>query len=103
MKRLKIARIICAVIFVAGIPSLIVSSIIDNNGLVITFGLITAITAVVLVAISTVSAAERIDVFDDVLAERVEQRIGELVAQGADEETVRLLVRESIELARGPR
>jgi hypothetical protein len=102
MKRLKIARIICAVIFIAGIPSLIISSILDNNGAVITFGLITAITAVVLVAISTVGTTERIDVFDDALAERVEQRIAELVATGADEQQVRLLVRESIELARGP-
>jgi len=103
MKRLKIARIICAAIFIAGIPSLIISSIIDNNGAVLTFGLITAVTAVVLVAISTVSATERIDVFDDALAEQVEQRVAELVAAGADEEKVRLLVRESIELARGPK
>jgi hypothetical protein len=103
MKRLKIARIVCAVIFVAGIPSLIVSSIKDNNGAVITFGLITAITAIVLVAISTVSTTQRLDVFDEVLAERVELRIAELVTQGANEETVRLLVRESIDLARGPR
>jgi hypothetical protein len=103
MKRLKIARIVCAVIFVGGIPSLIVSSIKDNNGAVITFGLITAITAIVLVAISTVSTTQRLDVFDEVLAERVELRIAELVTQGANEETVRLLVRESIDLARGPR
>jgi hypothetical protein len=103
MKRLKIARIVCAVIFVVGIPSLIVSSIKDNNGAVITFGLITAITAIVLVAISTVSTTQRLDVFDEVLAERVELRIAELVTQGANEETVRLLVRESIDLARGPR
>jgi hypothetical protein len=103
MKRLKIARIICAAIFIAGIPSLIISSIIDNNGAVLTFGLITATTAVVLVAISTVTATERIDVFDDALAERVEQRVAELVAAGADEEKVRSLVRESIELARGPK
>jgi hypothetical protein len=103
MKRLKIARIICAAIFIAGIPSLIISSIIDNNGAVLTFGLITATTAVVLVAISTVTATERIDVFDDALAERVEQRVAELIAAGADEEKVRLLVRESIELARGPK
>jgi hypothetical protein len=103
MKRLQIARLICAAIFLAGIPSLIVSSIKDNNGAVITFGLITAVTAVVLVAISTVNATERIDVFDDALAEKVEQRIAELVAQGANEDTARLLVRESIELTRGPR
>jgi hypothetical protein len=103
MKRLKIARLICAAIFLAGIPSLIVSSIKDNNGAVITFGLITAIAAIVLVAISTVSATDRIDVFNDALAERVELRIAELVAQGADEETARMLVRESIDLARGPR
>ena len=103
MSKIKIFRIICAAIFVAGIPSLIVSSILDNNGLVLTFGLITAVAAIILVSVSTVSSTERIDVFDDVLAERVEQRIADLVAQGADENAVRELVRESIELARGPR
>lgn len=103
MSKIKVLRLICAAIFIAGIPSLIVSSIIDNNGLVLTFGLITAVAAIVLVAVSTVGATERIDVFDDILAERVEQRIADLVAQGADENAVRELVRESIELARGPK
>lgn len=103
MSKIKVFRLICAAVFIAGIPSLIISSIVDNNGLVLTFGLITAVAAIVLVSVSTVSATERIDVFDDVLAERVEQRIAELVAQGADEQSVRELVRESIELARGPR
>lgn len=103
MSKIKVFRLICAAVFIAGIPSLIISSIVDNNGLVLTFGLITAVAAIVLLSVSTVSATERIDVFDDVLAERVEQRIAELVAQGADEQSVRELVRESIELARGPR
>jgi hypothetical protein len=40
-------------------------------------------------------------VFSDALAERIEVRIAELVAQGADEETARQLVKDTISLVRG--
>ena len=42
----------------------------------------------------------RSDAFDDVRAEGIERRIGELVQAGANEDRVRELVRESIELGR---
>jgi hypothetical protein len=37
---------------------------------------------------------------DDLAAERVERRIGQLVAGGADEDVVRSLVRDSVRLGR---
>jgi hypothetical protein len=43
----------------------------------------------------------RIDVFDDVVAERIEQRIAALVAAGADEAEARALVRDALEMVRG--
>ena len=47
------------------------------------------------------SITRRLDVFDDVMAERVEQRIRTLVEAGADETDIRQLVRDTIDLARG--
>ena len=43
----------------------------------------------------------RLDAFDEVVAERVEQRIRMLVEAGADETDVRNLVRETMSLVRG--
>jgi hypothetical protein len=52
-------------------------------------------------AVSATTATRRIDVFDDAMAERVEQRIRTLVEAGADETDIRQLVRDTIDLARG--
>ena len=99
---LKIIKVICFVIFLSGIPALIVSSIAGNNaGWVVTFGMVTAIAALILIAVSAVSAKTRIDTFDEVIAERIEQRVRELVASGASESDVRALIRDAIELSRG--
>jgi hypothetical protein len=79
-----------------------VSSIAGNNeGWVVTFGMVTAIAALILIAVSAVSAKTRIDTFDEVIAERIEQRVRGLVASGAPESDVRALIRDAIELSRG--
>lgn len=99
---LKIIKGICYLIFVGGIPSLIVSSIAGNNeGWVVTIGMVTAIAALILIAVSSVTARTRIDTFDDVIAERIEQRVRALVDSGANESAVRALVRDAIDLSRG--
>ena len=61
----------------------------------------TALAAVVLLAATAVTRTQRVDVFSDALAERIEERIAELVAQGADEQTARQLVKDTISLVRG--
>jgi hypothetical protein len=86
----------------SGVPALIVSSIRGNNeGWVLTFGMISAVAAIILMAVSAATSTQRLDAFDDVVAERVEQRIRMLVEAGANETDVRNLVRESMSLVRG--
>jgi len=98
---LKRIRIICAVVFVCGIAGLIISSIAGNNvGVVTTIGLISSLAAIVLLTASTVANRQRIDAFNDALAEQVEGQIGALVAGGAKEDTVRKLVSDAINLGR---
>jgi hypothetical protein len=63
--------------------------------------MVTAVAALILMAVSATTATRRIDVFDDVMAERVEQRIRTLIEAGADETDIRQLVRDTIDLARG--
>jgi Flp pilus assembly protein TadB len=98
---LKRIRIVCAVVFVCGIAGLIISSIAGNNvGVVTTIGLITSLAAIVLLTASTVANRQRIDAFNDALAEQVEGQIGALVAGGAKEDSVRKLVSDAINLGR---
>jgi hypothetical protein len=99
---LKLIKTTCFTLFLAGIPAIIVSSIRGNNeGWVLTFGMITAVAALILIAVSSVTTNKRIDAFNEVLAERLEQRVQQLVQAGANEDEVRALIRESIDLARG--
>lgn len=98
----RFLRPLCAVIFVAGIAGIIVSSVNgNNNGWVLLFGMCTAVAAIVLIAVTATSPRPRIDVFDDAVAERVEQRVQALVAQGAAEADARALVREALQMVRG--
>ncbi|MEY2967186.1 MAG: hypothetical protein RLY50_1236 [Actinomycetota bacterium] len=98
---IRIIRTVCFSLFVAGIPGLIVSSIAGNNeGWVLSIGMVTAVAALVLIAVSAVTAPRRLEVFDDVVAERVENRVRALLEAGADEAEVRALVRDSIDLSR---
>jgi hypothetical protein len=97
MKTARWIRRGCATIFVGGLAGIIASSAAGNNeGYVLTFGLTTAVAALILIAITAVSARERIDVFDEAIAEGLESQISEIVASGADEQKVRKLVRDAI-------
>jgi len=102
MTPLRLIRGLCIATFSAGIPSIIVSSILGNNvGYVVSFGSVTAIAAIVMLATSAVTNSKRLDAFDEVLAEKLEQRVTQLVAAGADENELRQVVREAMNLARG--
>lgn len=99
---LRLIRYTCFALFLGGIPALIVSSIRGNNeGWVLTFGMITAIAAIILMAVSATTSTSKLDAFEEVAAERVEMRIRQLIEAGADEAEVRSLVRETIDLTRG--
>ena len=101
MVALRRIRVLCGLIFVSGIAGLIISSIAGNNvGVVTTIGLITSLAAIVLLTASTVANRQRIDAFNDALAEQVEGQIGSLISSGAKEDTVRKLVRDAINLGR---
>jgi hypothetical protein len=99
---LKVFRIVCALIFVGGIVTMIVTSIASNSmGVMITTGLVTAVAAIVLLAVSSAVQGKPLGgIADDIAAERVERRIDQLVAGGADEQVVRSLVRDSVRLGR---
>lgn len=99
---LRLIRVSCITLMISGIPALIVSSIAGNNeGWVLTFGMISAVAAIIFMAVSAATSTRRLDAFDDVVAERVEQRIRILVEAGANETDVRNLVRDTMNLARG--
>ena len=94
-------RIVCIFTFVAGIAGMIISSVDGNNiGRVITFGIFSAIGAIVLLATTSIASGRRIDVFDDAAAEQLEQQISSLVAQGTDESSLRKLVRDAARFGR---
>jgi len=98
----SIMKRVCAALFVSCIAGLIVSSIAGNNeGWVLSIGMVGAAAAIVLIVISLVTSQQRLPAFNDALAESVENRIQDLVASGADESRVRELVRDSIHLGRG--
>lgn len=99
----KIVRRLVLVVFVGGIAGMIVGSIADNNGIAITFGLFTAVAAVCLMLVTSVSASTTSVRFDESQAEHMEVRIQELVASGADEDAVRDLVRDAVLLGRSAR
>jgi uncharacterized membrane protein YebE (DUF533 family) len=103
----RIAVLVCA----GGIAGMIVSSILNHNGTAITFGLITA-TAVLCSMVATAVAADTARTaagrrassagpVDEEQAMAVETLVQQLVAAGAQEGTVRDLVRQSVRLGRG--
>jgi dipeptide/tripeptide permease len=99
---LRVIRIAVIGLCAIGIAGMIISSVAgNNNGWVVTFGLLTAISIVVLMAFS---AANRGGIpsrpVDESVAERVEGRIRELVEAGADETAVRDLVGDAVRLGR---
>ena len=97
---LRALRTICAAVFVSGIAGLIIGSVLNNNGAVLTVGLVTVVAAVSLLAASAVVRREPIDAFEEADAERLESSVQHLVATGAPEADVRNLVREAMRLGR---
>jgi hypothetical protein len=98
---LRAIRIAVVVVCAGGIVGMIVASVAgNNNGAVITFGLVTAVSILVLMAFSAASRTPA-GPPDGALAERVEARIKALVATGADEGEVRELVTDAVLLGRG--
>jgi len=104
----RVVRRIVLAVFVLGIAGMIVGSIADNNGTAITFGLLTAVAALGLVLVTSVSPPGSLakpgttvpNAADERLAADLEDRIGALVAGGANEETLRTLVGRAVELGR---
>ena len=98
---LRNIRIVCVITFIAGIAGMIISSVDGNNiGLVTTFGVFSAMGAIVLLTASSIANRQRIDVFDDATAEQLEQQITSLVAEGTDETSLRKMVRDAARLGR---
>jgi len=95
-------------IFVSGTIGMIVSSILESTGGAITFGLLTAVAAIALVLVTSVSPPGALAKpnsasasTDDRVAADLESRITALIDSGADEDQVRRLVSRSIEYGRG--
>ncbi len=87
--------------WVGGIVGMIVSSVNgNNNGWVATCGVLTALATLSLLSATAATRRDRLDVFEEADAERLEEHVQQLVAQGADEQAVRTLVREALRLGR---
>lgn len=94
-------RIVCIITFVVGIAGMIISSVDGNNvGRVTTFGIFSAIGAVVLLANTSIVGHPRVDVFDEAAAEQLERQITSLVDRGTDEPALRKLVRDAARFGR---
>ena len=104
---LPVLRALVMVVAAAGIVGMILGSVADNNnGVVITCGLVTAVGILVLMAVSAATRAAGADgpeAVDEVVAARVEHRVEALVAAGVDEAAVRDLVRDAVRLGRSTR
>ena len=94
-----VRRVVLAV-FVLGIAGMIAFSIADNTGGALTAGLVTAAASLCLMVATAVGTATPAGEED---AEALEARVHALVAQGADEDDVRALVKDAMALARRTR
>jgi hypothetical protein len=103
-------RWLALAIFVASIAGMIVSSIGDNNGAAVTFGLVAASAAVALISVTAATTGRLApddgyrpspgDPADEAEAAELETRITALVESGADEAEVRSLVGRAIRFGR---
>jgi hypothetical protein len=97
-------RLGAAICWVAGIAGMIVSSIRGNNmGWVVSSGMLTAAASIILISVTAATDRNRLEVFEEADAERLETQVTALVGNGADETAVRTLVRDAIRLGRGRR
>jgi hypothetical protein len=81
-----------------GIVGMIVGSVADNNGVAITFGLITAAAVLCLITTSAVAPPARSHAISETDAQALEAEIQALVADGADEDATRHLVRTALDI-----
>ena len=96
VRRLRIAVI---AVCVAAIPTMIVGSVLDRNGVALFGGLCAAIAIGCLLVATTVAPMARPVTAEDEAA-RVEALINEVTRQGADEPTARSLASAAIRLGR---
>ena len=97
-----VRRVVLA-ICVVGIAGMIATSIADNGGGAVTFGLVTAVAVLGLILVTSVAGPDAFrpgDGMDDATAAELEARIRSLVEAGADEEDVRRLVGAALEARR---
>lgn len=88
-------------VFVAGIAGMIVGSIQDNNGIAVTFGLVTAVAAICLMLVTSIGSPDTAPLqFDERDAADIERRVASLVESGVDEEALRELIRRAVRLGR---
>ena len=95
----RTVRAVVLVVCAGGIAGMIATSIADNGAGALTFGLITAVAALGLILVTSVTAPG-VTLDDDELAERVEARVADLVEAGADEAAVRRLVGDAVRFGR---
>ena len=94
-------RLLVAVVGAGGIVGMIVGSIADNNnGVVVTSGLIAGVAAIVLIAANAVAGDRVYGTVDEIQAERIEEEVRALVDAGANESALRDLVRRAVRLGR---
>ena len=114
----RTVRRLVLVVFIGGIAGMILGSILDNNGVAITFGLVTAAAALGLILVTSVVDPEAFrkpggDPITSVTAADpgpdaeaagalIEEQVELLITHGAAEAEVRELVRRSITFGRRP-
>jgi len=98
----RVVRWVVIGVCAAGIAGMIGGSVADDNALTLTFGLVTA-AAVACLIVATAVAGGGSGEAEDVAGTRVEELVATLVAGGAEEATVRDLVRESVTVGRSQR
>ena len=98
----RAVRLIVIIVCVGGIGGMIGGSIADNNAVVVTFGILTAIASLCLMVATTVTSAAvtSSDALEEKRAARVEAMIDALAAGGADQQQLRELVVEAVRLGR---
>ena len=95
----KAVRRVVVAVFVLGVAGIIGFSISDDPDAALASGLLTAAAAIVLIAVTAVTSPRRA-ADPEAMAERLEERVQDLVASGADEAEVRRLVGEAVALGR---
>ena len=99
MVALRRLRGVVIVVCVAAIPTMIVGSVLDRNGVALFGGLCAATAIGCLLVATTVAPAPKANTAEDEAA-RVEALITDLAARGADEPTLRGLANAAIRLGR---